>query len=123
MPLWPLALYGAIVVALVCGMVGVSYILGQRSRNPAKAETYEGGIVGVGSARVRFSARFYLVAMFFVIFDLEAVFIFAWAIAGRELGWPGYWSLFVFVALLVAALVWLWRIGALDWYNVRRHME
>ena len=66
------------------------------------------------------SAKFYLVAMFFVIFDLEAVFIFAWAIAARELGWAGYCEILVFIAILLAALAYLWRLGALDWSPSRR---
>lgn len=123
MPLWPLALYFAVVVLLVAAMLALSYVLGQRHREPATGEFYEGGIVSEGTARVRMSARFYLVAMFFVIFDLESVFIFAWAIAGRELGWSGYWELVVFIGLLVAALVYLWKIGALDWATVRRHTD
>jgi NADH-quinone oxidoreductase subunit A len=120
-PLWPLAVYFAAVVVLVAGMIGLSYVLGEHHKDRATGEPYESGIVSTGSARVRLSAKFFLVAMFFVVFDLEAVFIFAWAIAGRELGWPGYWSLLVFVLLLAAALVYLWRVGALDWYTVRRH--
>jgi NADH-quinone oxidoreductase subunit A len=76
---------------------------------------YESGIVSEGSARVRLSAKFYLVAMFFVVFDLEAVFIFAWAVAARKVGWAGYWEMVVFVGILVAALAYLWRLGALDW--------
>jgi NADH-quinone oxidoreductase subunit A len=64
--------------------------------------------------------KFYLIAMFFVVFDLESVFIFAWAVAGRELGWPGYWELAVFAGVLIAVLVYLWRLGALDWGTVRR---
>ena len=83
-------------------------------------QPYESGIVSEGSARVRVSAKFYLVAMFFVIFDLEAVFIFAWAIAARELGWAGYSEILVFIAILVAALAYLWRLGALDWSPSRR---
>jgi NADH-quinone oxidoreductase subunit A len=123
MPLWPLVLYAAIVVALVAAILGISHVLGQRHSERATGSPYEGGIVGEGGARVRFSARFYLVAMFFVIFDLEAVFIFAWAIAARELGWPGYWSMVVFLGLLVAALAYLWRIGALDWYAAGRRSD
>jgi NADH-quinone oxidoreductase subunit A len=76
-----------------------------------------------GSAHVRLSARFYLIAMFFVIFDLEAVFVFAWAVAARELGWPGYWEMAIFVGLLVVALAYLWRLGALDWSAVRSHTD
>jgi NADH-quinone oxidoreductase subunit A len=123
MPLWPFVLYFAVVVLLVGAMVALSYVLGQRHRERATGEVYEGGILESGSARVRFSARFYLVAIFFVIFDLEAVFILAWAVAGRELGWAGYWEMLVFVGLLLAALVYLWRVGALDWAKARRQID
>ena len=100
-------------------MIVLSYVLGQRHRERATAEPYEGGIVSTGTSRVRLSAKFYLVAMFFVIFDLEAVFIFGWAIAARELGWAGYIEAVVFIAVLVAALIYLWRSGALDWSAAR----
>lgn len=112
---WPLVVYFAFVVFLVAVVVIVSYLLGQRHNDRATGEPYEGGIVSEGSARARFSARYYLVAMFFVIFDLEAVFLFAWAGAARELGWPGYCEVVVFVVVLVAALIYLWKVGALDW--------
>jgi len=102
-------------------MLAVSYVLGQRHREAATDSPYESGIVSTGTAHVRLSAKFYLVAMFFVIFDLEAVFISAWAVAGRELGWAGYWELLIFSGVLVAALVYLWRLGALDWGSIQRH--
>lgn len=121
--IWPLAIYFAAVAALVAAMLALSYVLGQRHRERATADFYEGGIKSEGSAHVRLSPRFYLVAMFFVIFDLEAVFVFAWAVAARELGWPGYWEILVFIALLLAALAYLWRIGALDWSTIRKHTD
>ncbi|MEJ2558100.1 MAG: NADH-quinone oxidoreductase subunit A [Anaerolineae bacterium] len=101
-------------------MLGISYVLGERHKERATGEPYESGILSTGSARIRLSAKFYLVAMFFVIFDLEAVFIFAWAIAWRELGWVGYIEVVVFIVILLAALVYLWRLGALDWGTTRR---
>lgn len=113
--LWPLLVYFVLVVVLVAAILCVSYLLGQRHSEPATGAPYEGGIVSEGSAHVRFSVRYYLVAMFFVIFDLEAVFLFAWAGAARELGWSGYCGLLLFIALLLASLVYLWRAGALDW--------
>ncbi len=113
--LWPLLLYFAAVVLLVAAMLGSSYVLGTRRANKAKLEPFESGVVSVGSARLRFPAKFYLVAMLFVIFDLETVFIFAWAIAFRSVGWAGYIEVLVFVAILIAALAYLWRVGALDW--------
>ncbi|WP_035349653.1 NADH-quinone oxidoreductase subunit A [Edaphobacter aggregans] len=115
MDLWPLAVYLVIVVVLVVAMLGLSFVLGQRHNNRATGSPYESGILSQGSARVRLSARFYLVAMFFVIFDLEAVFIFAWAVAVRELGWTGYAEAALFIAVLLATLVYLGRVGALDW--------
>ena len=115
MHLWPLAVYLVIVVMLVVAMLGLSFVLGQRHNNRATGSPYESGILSQGSARVRLSAKFYLVAMFFVIFDLEAVFIFAWAVAVRELGWTGYVEAALFIAVLLATLVYLGRVGALDW--------
>jgi NADH-quinone oxidoreductase subunit A len=114
-PVWPLVLYCAAVIALVGGMVAVSYLLGHRHTSKATIEPFESGIVTVGYARFRLPVKFYLVAMFFVIFDLETVFIFAWAVAFRDVGWVGYIDMLVFVGVLVAALIYLWRLGALDW--------
>lgn len=115
MILWPICIYFALVLLLVASILAISYVLGQRHRDRATDSPYESGILSEGSARVRLSAKFYLVAMLFVVFDLEAVFIFAWAVAGREVGWPGYWEMVVFVGILLAALAYLWRLGALDW--------
>jgi len=113
--LWPLALYFAAVLGLVAIMIGLSHVLGERHRARAMGEPFEGGIAPTGSARLRLSARFYLLAMFFVIFDLETAFLVAWAVAARELGWPGYIGALVFMVVLGVALAYLWRIGALDW--------
>ena len=122
MHLWPLAVYLVIVVMLVVAMLGLSFVLGQRHHNRATGTPYESGILSQGSARVRLSAKFYLVAMFFVIFDLEAVFIFAWAIAVRETGWNGYAEAMLFITVLLATLVYLWRVGALDWRQGSRRV-
>jgi NADH-quinone oxidoreductase subunit A len=112
MTLWALGIYFVLVLLLVTAMLLVSYVLGQRHDEKATGSPYESGIVSAGSAHVRLSAKFYLVAMFFVVFDVEAAFIFAWAVAGRELGWPGYWEILIFTGVLMAALVYLWRLGA-----------
>jgi NADH-quinone oxidoreductase subunit A len=120
MTLWPLGVYSAIVILLVVAMLAVSHVLGQRHSDRATGAPYEGGILSEGSARVRFSAKFYLIAMLFVIFDLEAVFLFAWAIAGRDLGWGGYAAMLFFVVTLVAALIYLWRVGAFEWSSSQR---
>lgn len=112
---WSLLVYVAAVFG-ICGiMLGASWVLGGRDWGRAKHEPFESGVVGAGSTRLRLSAKFYLVAMFFVIFDLEAVFLYAWAIAVRESGWPGFIEAVVFISILVASLVYLWRVGALEW--------
>jgi len=113
--LWPLAAYFTAVVILVSVMITLSYVLGERHREKQTAEPYESGIVSTGTARMRFDIKFYLIAMFFVIFDLEAVFIFAWAVSIRETGWAGYAEMLVFIGILAAALAYLWRLGALEW--------
>ena len=117
---WPLAVHFAFVVFLAIAVLAVSYLLGQRHAEPATGETYEGGIVSEGSARVRFFSRYYLLAMVFVVFDLETVFLFAWASVVREVGWAGYCEVLVFVGVLLAALAYLWRCGALDWAGQRK---
>jgi NADH-quinone oxidoreductase subunit A len=103
------------VLVLVVGMITVSYVLGQRHTDRQTGEPYESGVVSTGSARIRFDVKFYLIALFFVIFDLEAMFLFAWAIAARQAGWAGYFDILVFIGVLVTALIYLWRLGALDW--------
>lgn len=123
MTLWALGIYFVIVLILVIAMLSVSYLLGQRHHEHATGSPYESGIVSAGSAHIRLSAKFYLVAMFFVVFDLEAAFIFAWAVAGRELGWRGYWEMFIFAGVLIATLAYLWRLGALDWSLTQRHTQ
>jgi NADH-quinone oxidoreductase subunit A len=112
---WSLPLYVLIVGALATGLLAVSSILGERHADPATDEPFESGVATVGNARFRVAAKFYVVAVLFVIFDLEAVFLFGWAIAVREAGWSGFAEAVVFIAILGAALAYLWRAGALDW--------
>lgn len=106
--------YGAIVLSLVALILGLSYVLGQHHNERATGEPYEGGILSSGTARMRFSSQFYLVAMLFVIFDVETIFILSWAIAFKDLGWYGYMGVLVFIGLLAIVLVYEWRNGALD---------
>lgn len=117
--LWPLALYLAAAVFVVGGMLALSYLLGQRHMERGTGRPYESGIVATGPAESRFDVKYYLVAMFFLVFDVESVFIFAWAIALREVGWAGYVALLLFNAVLFATLAYLWRTGALGWANTR----
>jgi NADH-quinone oxidoreductase subunit A len=111
---WPFLVYAAIAFAIVGIMIGLSYILGERHKEKTTDEPYESGIPGTGNARLRFSSHFYIIAMFFVIFDLDAAFIFAWAISFRELGIPGYLGVLVFILILVVVLIYELGIGALN---------
>lgn len=107
--------FAGVAVVLVAAMIALGYVLGPRHCAPATAQPFESGMLPLGDARLRFPAQFFLIAMFFVVFDLEAVFIYAWAVAARQAGWAGYVEVVVFVAILGAALGYLWRVGALDW--------
>lgn len=115
------AVYCIGVVLIVLTMVGISYFLGERHKERSTAEPFESGIVVTGSSRIRYDAKFYLVAMIFVIFDLESVFLITWALAVPELGWTGYVAVLAFVGVLVVALLYLWRNGALN-FGPRRHV-
>lgn len=112
---WAFAIFLLGVFALCAFMLGASSLLGSKAWGRSKNEPFESGIVSTGSSRLRLSAKFYLVAMLFVIFDVEALFLFAWAVSVRESGWAGLIEATVFIAILLAGLVYLWRVGALDW--------
>ncbi|WP_323847160.1 NADH-quinone oxidoreductase subunit A [Microbulbifer magnicolonia] len=113
--IWPLVVYCLAVLALIALMLGLSSVLGQRRRDPATDEPFESGIVSQGSARLRISVAYYLVAILFIVFDLEAIYLFSWAIAFREAGMLGFVEATIFIVILLAGLVYLWRLGALDW--------
>jgi len=107
-------IYGVCTVVLVLFIIGLSYYLGGRHKEKSTDEPYESGIKTTGNARLRFSSQFYLIAMFFVIFDLEAAFLIAWAISVEEVGWMGFAGAVFFIVVLMAVLIYEWKIGALD---------
>lgn len=113
-PFWPFIVFALIVISLIGIMIGLAYILGERHHEKNTDEPYESGIPPTGDARLRFSSGFYIIAMFFVIFDLDAAFIMLWAVSFRELGLPGYIGIVIFIALLIVLLVYELSIGALD---------
>lgn len=121
--LLPLVIYFLAVLAIAGVMLGGAYFLGQKHRAKAADEQFESGIVPVGDAHVKLSVHFYLIAIFFVIFDMEAVFLFAWAVAFYESGWPGFIEAVIFIVVLVAGLGYLWAIGALDWRTPRQRTD
>jgi NADH-quinone oxidoreductase subunit A len=114
-PLWPFAVYILSVIGLVGAIVGLSSVLGERHSHRATNIPFESGIEPTGSARVRVSAQFYLIAMLFVIFDMETVFIVAWAVGLHDLGWFGYVAVLIFLLVLVVGLIYEWKMGVLDW--------
>jgi NADH-quinone oxidoreductase subunit A len=118
--LWPLVVYTVIVIGLIVALLGVSSLLGQKRKDHATHDVYESGVLSVGSANLKISVPFYLTAILFIIFDLEAAFLFAWAISIREAGWLGFVEVFIFIFILVAGLVYLWRSGALEWRSKRQ---
>ena len=111
---WPFLIYAALALLLVGIMISLSWVLGERHKEKLTNEPYESGIPPTGNARLRFSSHFYLIAMFFVIFDLDAAFIMAWAVSFRELGLAGYLGVLVFILLFVVVLVYELGIGALN---------
>ena len=107
-------------VAFGGAMVGLSALLGPRKPSPEKLAPYECGMPAVGDARDRQSVKFYLVAMIFLLFDIEVAFLYPWAMALRDLGWPGFVQVVLFMTLLLAGYVYVWRKGALDWGSEKR---
>jgi len=110
-----LGLYVAIATFLIGLLLFISWALGQRTRSQVKQEPYESGIFPTGQARLKAPAPFYLVAIFFLIFDLEVVFIASWAVAYDRLGWAGFGQITFFILILFLGLVYLWKVGGLDW--------
>lgn len=110
----PFIFYLGAVLILVAVMLTASYFLGERHSAKAKETPFESGVKPTGSARIHFPVHFYLIAMFFVIFDLEAIFLFIWSVSLRDTGWTGYLFILVFVAELAILLFYLWKTDALD---------
>lgn len=119
----PFLFFASLVLAVVVTMLGLSFFLGQKINRKYKNTPFESGIISVGSAQFRISVHFYLTAILFIIFDLEVVFLFAWAVAVEQAGWPGFIEISVFIFILIVALVYLWRIGALDWRTETQRRE
>jgi NADH-quinone oxidoreductase subunit A len=112
--------FGLVLIILVGGGFAVSQIvlsqfLGPRKPSPEKSAPYECGMPAVGDARERMSVKFYLVAMVFLLFDIEVAFLYPWALALRDLRWAGFFQIVVFFALLLIGFVYIWRKGVLDW--------
>jgi NADH-quinone oxidoreductase subunit A len=109
------ALYAAIVVGLLVLLLFLTAWLGEKKPDPEKARPYECGVIPTGWARFRYPVPFYLVAVFFLIFDVEAAFIFSWAVAMEDLSWRGWLQISFFIIVLLLSLFYIWKKGGLDW--------
>ncbi len=112
---FPVLLQILIAMAIAAGMIGISFLLGKRVRNARKDSPYECGMEPVGSARERFSVKFYLVAMVFILFDVEVVFLYPWAVVYDQLGWYGWLVMFLFIDLVLCGFYYIWKKGVPDW--------
>ena len=111
----PILILLGVSVLNAVGMLAASHILNPRRATPEKEMPYESGMIALGDTRGRFSVSFYTVAISFIIFDLEAIFLIPWAVEMRSLGWGGFLAVLIFTAVLVVGLVYEWRKGGLDW--------
>jgi NADH-quinone oxidoreductase subunit A len=111
----PLLLHFAIAGGLATAIVTLSWLVGQHKPSLSKMSPYECGVPPVGDARERFSVKFYLVAMLFILFDVEAVFLYPWAVVLRELKMFGFWEMLVYIAIVLVGLFYVWKKGVLDW--------
>ncbi|MCW5965327.1 MAG: NADH-quinone oxidoreductase subunit A [Bryobacterales bacterium] len=117
---FPLLLQIAIAFVLATGLVGASAVLGHRLKNKVKDTPYECGMEPVGDARQRFSVKFYLVAMLFILFDIEAIFLFPWVVVYRDLGFLAFFSMLVFILLILTGFFYIWKKGALEWGELEK---
>jgi NADH-quinone oxidoreductase subunit A len=112
---FPILVQIVIAMAVAGAMLAGSYFLGKKVRSVVKDQPYECGIVPTGSARERFSVKFYLVAMVFILFDIEAVFLYPWAVVYRELKLFAFIEMLIFIILVLCGFFYIWKKGALDW--------
>ena len=112
---FPVLVQVIIAIGLAAALIGISTLLGKRARSPLKDTPYESGMAPVGSARERFSVKFYLVAMLFILFDIEAIFLYPWVVVYRELKMVAFVEMLIFVVLILSGFLYIWKKGALDW--------
>ncbi len=111
----PLLIHFLLACALASAIVLLSWLIGYRKPTRAKLSPYECGMIPVGDARQRFSVKFYLVAMLFILFDVEAVFLYPWAVILRRLKMFGFWEMLVYIGIVLVGFFYIWKKGALDW--------
>lgn len=112
---FPVLVQILLAMAIAAGMIGSSFFLGKKVKNKVKDMPYESGMVPVGNARERFSVKFYLVAMIFILFDIEAIFLYPWAVVYRQLKMFAFFEMLLFSGLVLCGFYYIWRKGVLDW--------
>ena len=116
----PILIHGGLVVGLAGAIVTLSALLGKHRPSKTKLQAYECGITPTGDARQRFSVKFYLVAMLFILFDVEAVFLYPWAVVFRELKMFGFWEMLIYIGIVLVGFFYVWKKGVLDWAGSQR---
>lgn len=112
---FPVLIQAIVAAVLAAALITISYVFGKKIRNRVKDMPYESGIVPTGDARQRFSVKFYLVAMLFILFDIEAIFLYPWVVVYRELKMFAFVEMLIFVVLILSGFLYIWKKGALDW--------
>ena len=112
---FPVLIQILIAIAVAGGMIGASAVLGRRMRDAVKSTPYESGMKPIGNARERFSVKFYLVAMVFILFDIEAIFLYPWAVVFRQLRMFAFFEMLLFIGLVFCGFFYIWKKGVLDW--------
>ncbi len=110
-----LTVYGVLVVAVIASQLFIASWLGERKPSREKSRPYECGVIPTGSARFRYPVPFYLIAIFFLIFDVEGAYILSWAVTYKDLGWAGWAQMSFFILVLLLGLLYIWKRGGLDW--------
>lgn len=121
----PLLIHICVAGGIACAIVGLSYFIGQHKYNKAKMSPYECGMEPVGNARQRFTVKFYLVAMLFILFDVEAVFLYPWAVVQRPLKDAGlgmfwFWEMLVYIGIVLVGFFYIWKKGVIDWNTTEK---
>ena len=120
---FPVLIQILIAVAVASAMIGLSALLGRRLRDPVKSMPYESGMKPIGTARERFSVKFYLVAMVFILFDIEAIFLYPWAVIYRQLKLFAFFEMLLFIVLVLCGFFYIWKKGVLDWSTEERKRQ
>jgi NADH-quinone oxidoreductase subunit A len=110
-----LGVFALMSLILIMALLFLAHSLGEKKPSPEKRRPYECGIIPTGTARFQYPVAFYLIAAFFLIFDVEAAYIFSWAIAFERLGWPGWLQISLFIVILLISLFYIWKKGGLEW--------